>query len=139
MANVKFNSAGKAIATNDLDSTTFKVMFCDPAYTPDPDNEVFLSDIDANRSSGSTDIATTLTITVDDTDNRTEFDFTDIITGTITTDTNAIVLYIDTGVASTSELITYNELVDGTDTPATFSVISGILTATVSTDGIFSI
>lgn len=136
--NVKFNSAGKAIAQNDLDSVSFKVMFCNPAYTPDPDTEVFLSDISANRAAGTTDIATTLTINVDNTDNRTEFDFTDIVTGTITATTDAIVLYIDTGVEATSELITYNELV-ASGTPQSFSVVAGVLTATVDADGIFSI
>lgn len=139
MANVKYNSAGQAIAKNDLDSVSFKVMFCNPAYTPNPDTEVYLSDISSNRASGSTDIATTLTINVDNTDNRTEFDFTNPVTGTITATSNAIVLYIDTGVESTSELLTYNELVNDVGTPTTFSVVAGVLTATVDADGIFSI
>lgn len=139
MANVKFNSAGRAIAKNDLDSVTFKVMFCNPAYTPNPDTEVYLSDVVANRAAGTTDLAVTLTINVDNTDNRTEFDFTDAVTGSITTETNAIVLYIDTGVASTSELLTYNELVNGSGTPTTFNVVAGVLTGVVDADGLFSI
>jgi hypothetical protein len=139
MANVKFNSAGQAIAKNDLDTVSFKVMFCDPAYTPDPDTEVYLLDVSANRATGTTDLATTLTISVDNTLNVTKFDFSDIVTGTITASTNAIVLYIDTGVEATSELITYNELVDGADTPTTFNVVGGVLTATVDADGIFTI
>jgi len=137
--NVKFNSAGQAIAKNDLDSVSFKVMFCDPAYTPDPDTEVYLSDVSANRASGTTDIAVTLTINVDNTDNRTEFDFTNAVTGTITAETNAVVLYIDTGTDSTSELLTYNELVNGSGTPTTYNVVAGVLTATVDADGLFSI
>lgn len=139
MANVKFNSAGRAIAQNDLDSVTFKVMFCNPSYTPNPDTEVYLSDVVANRASGTTDLAVTLTINVDNTDNRTEFDFTDAVTGSITAETNAIVLYIDTGVESTSELLTYNELVNGSGTPTTYNVVAGVLTATVDADGLFSI
>lgn len=139
MSNVKFNSAGRAIAKNDLDTVSFKVMFCAPAYTPNPDTEVFLSDIVANRAAGTTDLAVTLTINVDNTDNRTEFDFTDAVTGTVTATTNAIVLYIDTGVAATSELLTYNELVNGAGTPTTFNVVAGVLTATVDADGLFSI
>lgn len=139
MANVKFNSAGRAIAKNDLDTATFKVMFCNPAYTPNPDTEVYLSDVVANRAAGTTDLAVTLTITVDNTDNRTEFDFTDVVTGTITATSNAVVLYIDTGVAATSELLTYNELVNGSGTPTTFNVVAGVLTVTVDADGLFSI
>ncbi len=139
MANVKFNTCGRAIAKNDLDTVSFKVMFMDPTYTPNSDTQVYVSDISASRAAGSTDIATTLTINVDNTDNRTEFDFTDIVTGTITTSTNAFVLYIDTGVAATSELLTYNELTDGVTTPKTFTVVSGVLTATINANGIFSI
>lgn len=139
MANIKYNTAGKAIAKNDLDTVSFKVMFCNPAYTPDPDTEVFLSDIVANRAAGTTDLAVTLTINVDNTDNRTEFDFTDAVTGTVTATTNAVVLYIDTGVEATSELLTYNELVNGAGTPTTFNVVAGVLTATVDADGLFSI
>lgn len=139
MANTKYNSAGRAIAINDLNSTSFKVMFCDPTYTPNPDTEVYLSDVVANRADGTTDLEVTLTINVDNTDNRTEFDFTNAVTGTITATTNAVVLYIDTGVESTSELLTYNQLVDGAGTPTTFTVVAGVLTATVDADGIFSI
>jgi len=48
------------------------------------------------------------------------------------------VFYIDTGVASTSELLTYNELLlAGSQT--TFTPIGGTLTATINTNGIFSI
>lgn len=141
MANVKFNSFGRAIAKNDIDTVTIKAMFCDPSYTPDPDTEEYLSDISSNRASGTTDLTVSgLTITVDDTDNRTEFDIADLVTGTITVagGTNAVVFYIDTELESTSELLTYNEiLVGGTQT--TVFPIAGTLTGTISTDGIFSI
>lgn len=139
MANVKYNTFGRAIAKNDLDTVSFKVMFCNVAYTPNPDTEVFLSDIVANRASGTTDIAVTLSsINVDNTDNRTEFVFSNPVTGTITATTNAVVLYIDTGVAATSELLTYNELTSG-GVQTNFSVIDGVLTTTVSANGLFSI
>ena len=141
MANVQYNTFGRAIAKNDIDLVTIKAMFCDPDYTPDPDTEVYLSDIVSNRASGSTDLTVAgLTINVDNTDNRTEFDISDLVTGTITITggTNAVVFYIDTGVEATSELLTYNDLlVSGTQT--TVFPIAGTLTATVSTNGIFSI
>ena len=141
MANVKYNSFGRAIAKNDIDLVTIKAMFCDPAYTPNPDTEVFLSDIVANRASGTTDITVAgLTINVDNTDNRTEFDINDLVTGTITVagGTNGVVFYIDTGVAATSELLTYSDiLVGGVQT--TVFPIGGTLPGTISANGIFSI
>ena len=141
MANVKYNTFGKAIAKNDMDSVTIKAIFFDPSYTPNPDTEVFLSDVVANRAAGSTDLTVTgFTITADNTDNRTEFDIADLVTGVITVPggTNAVVFYIDTGVAATSELLTYNDLLlAGVQT--TFFPIGGTLTGTVNTNGIFSI
>ncbi len=141
MANVKYNSFGRAISKNDIDTVTIKAMFCDPSYTPNADTEEYLSDISTNRASGSTDLTVAgLTITVDDTDNRTEFDINNLVTGTITLTggTDAVVFYIDTGVESTSELLTYNELLVSA-TPTTVYPIAGTLNATIDTNGIFSI
>lgn len=141
MANVKYNSFGRAVAKNDMDTVTVKVMFCDPSYTPDPDTEVFLSDIVANRASGTTDLtASSFTFNVDNTDNRTEFDITDLTTGTITVPDgmDAVVFYIDTGVESTSELLTYNDILVSAVKTTVFPV-AGVFTGTIDTDGIFSI
>lgn len=141
MANVKFNSFGRAIAKNDIDLITIKAMFCDPTYTPDPDTEVFLSDVVANRASGSTDLTVAgLTINVDNTDNRTEFDINNLVTGAITVSggTNGVVFYIDTGVEATSELLTYSDILVGGVQTTVFPV-AGTLTGTISANGIFSI
>lgn len=141
MANVKFNSFGKAIAKNDMDTVTVKAMFMAPSYTPDADAHEFVSDISASRASGSTDLTCSgFTFNVDDTDNRTEFDITDLTTGTITISggTNAVVFYISTGVDATSELLTCNDLLVG-GVQTTVYPIAGTLTATISTNGIFSI
>ena len=141
MANVKYNTFGKAIAKNDMDSVTIKAIFFDPSYTPNPDTEVFLSDVVANRAAGSTDLTVTgFTITADNTDNRTEFDIADLVTGAITVPagTNAVGFYIDTGTTTTSEMLTYNELLLG-GTQTTFTPLGGTLTATINTNGIFSI
>lgn len=141
MANVKYNTFGQAIAKNDMDTVTIKAMFCAPSYTPNPDTEVYLSDISANRASGTTDLTVSgFSINVDNTDNRTEFDISDPVTGTITVSggTNAIVFYISTGVDSTSELLTYNELlVSGS--PATVYPVAGTITNQINASGIFSI
>lgn len=141
MANVKYNNFGRAIAKSDIDLVTIKAMFMAPAYTPNPDTHVFLSDISASRAAGSTDLTVAgLTMTADNTDDRSEFDINDLVTGTITVTggTNGVVFYIDTGVDATSELLTYNDLLlAGVQT--TFFPISGTLTATINVNGIFSI
>ena len=141
MSNVKFNSFGRAIAKNDMDTVTIKAMFMDPSYTPDADAHVYVSDISASRASGTTDLTVAgLTFTVDNTDNRTEFDINDLVTGSITipAGTDCIVFYISTGVDSTSELLSCHDiLVGGVQT--TVYPVAGTLTATISTNGIFSI
>ena len=141
MSNVKFNTFGKAIAKNDMDTVTIKAMFMDPSYTPNADTHVYVSDISASRASGSTDLTIAgFTITADNTDNRTEFDITDLLTAAITLagGTNGIVFYISTGVDATSELLTYNDiLVGGVQT--TVYPVGGTLTGTISANGIFSI
>jgi hypothetical protein len=141
MANVKYNGFGKALAENDMTAVTIKGMFCDPSYTPDPDTEVFLSDISANRASGTTDFTVSnFTITVDNTDNRTEFDIDNEVTGAITVAAgmDAVSFYISTGTDSTSRLLTYNDILVGGVKTTVFPV-AGTASITISTDGIFSV
>lgn len=141
MANVKYNGFGKAIAENDMDTVTIKAMFCDPSYTPNPDTEVFLSDIVANRASGSTDLTVSgYTVTINNTDNATDFDINNLVTATVTIPggTNGVVFYIDTTVAATSQLLTYNDILVGGVKTTVFPV-AGTLTGTINTRGIFSI
>lgn len=140
MANVKFNRFGKAIASNDMDTVTIKAMLMATSYTPDADAHVYVSDISSSRASGTTDLTlSNVTITVDNTDNRVEFDSDNLVTGSITASTNAYVLYISTGVDSTSELLCYIELTDGVTTPKTYSVVAGVLTIVVNANGHFAI
>lgn len=141
MANVKYNSFGRAIAKNDMDLVVIKAMFCDPSYVPNPDTDVYLSDITSNRAAGTTDLTVaSFTITVDNTDNRTEFDCADLVTGAITVPagTDGVSFYVSTGVDSTSELLTYNDILVG-GVKTTVYPIAGTLTATISANGIFSI
>lgn len=141
MASINYNTFGRAIAKNDMDTVTVKVMLMDPAYVPDRDAHVYVSDISASRASGTTDLTLgTFAINIDNTDNRTEFDWADFVTGAITAagGTNAAVPYISTGVDATSELLTYNELtLVGVQT--TFYPVGGTLTGTISANGLFSI
>jgi len=136
MASVTYNNGKAAILKEDLDTVTLKAIFLDPAYTPDIDTEIYLSDISANRATNTTDVTLTgVTITVDNTDNRAYLNFDDFETGILTTEFNAYGVYISTGVNSTSQLVGYIEMTDGTTTPKTFVSIGGNNTVTVPTKG----
>lgn len=139
MANVKSNAFGRAIAKNDIDTVTIKAMFMKTTHTPNGDTHVYASDVRADQAAGTTDLTLSgLTINVDNTDNRTEFVFTNLVTGTITATTDKVWFYISTGVDSTSELLTCNELL-ASGVPTVFAVVGGVLTAQVNVSGIFSI
>jgi len=129
---------GEILKANiDLESDTIKVAFMDPSYTPDVDSEHYYSDISANIASGSTDqTLASKTVTVDDTNNRAEFDAADlsIANETITGGTDMMVVYKDTGTPSTSPLICYIDIAEGTITP-----IDGTLAITWNAEGIFAI
>ena len=136
MASVTYNNGKGAILKEDLDTVTLKAIFLDPAYTPDIDTDIYLSDISANRATNTTDVTLTgVTITVDNTDNRAYIDYADFTTGVLTTSFNAYAVYIDTGTASTSQLIGYIEMTDGTTTPKTFSSVAANNVVTVPTKG----
>ena len=136
MASVTYNNGKAAILKEDLDTVTLKAIFLDPAYTPDIDTEIYLSDISANRATNTTDVTLTgVTITVDNTDNRAYIDYADFTTGVVTTAFNAYGVYIPTGTDSTSQLIGYIEMTDGTTTPKTFVSVGGNNTVTVPTKG----
>lgn len=140
MASVAINNGKKALLINDMDSVTLKVMLMDPAYTPDVDNDDYVSDISASRATGTTDITlSNVTFTVDDTSNVVKIDFDNFVTGSVTTDTNAYMVYISTGVDSTSANLFYIELTDGITTPKTFSTVTGAITVTIPTGGAISI
>jgi len=136
MASVTYNNGKAAILKEDLDTVTLKAIFLDPAYTPDIDTDIYLSDITASRADNTTDVTLTgVTITVDNTDNRAYIDFADFTTGVLTTSFNAYAVYIDTGTASTSQLIGYIEMTDGTTTPKTFSSVAANNAVTIPTKG----
>jgi len=136
MASVTYNNGKGTILKEDFDTVTLKAIFLDPAYTPDIDTEIYLSDISADRAANTTDVTLTgVTITVDNTDNRAYIDYADFTTGVLTTSFNAYAVYIDTGTASTSQLIGYIEMTDGTTTPKTFTSIAANNVVTVPTKG----
>lgn len=120
----------------DLDTDTIKVAFMAPSYTPNIDTEDFYDDISASIASGSTDqTLASKALNIDTTNDRVEFDAGDlsIASETIAGGTDMMVLYKDTGVASTSPLICYIDIAEGTLTP-----VNGTLSITWNAEGIFA-
>lgn len=119
---------------------TLKVALLKSTYTPAPKTDVFLSDINANETSGTGYTAggvtlTSPTVTTDTVNDKGVFSGANAIFTSVTfTDARYAVLYKSTGVASTSNLIAYYDL-GSTQTSGggTFIVgwnASGILTIT---------
>jgi hypothetical protein len=133
-----YNNNGKAaLLKNDMDSVTLKAIFFDPDYTPDIDADVYLSDVSASRTTGSTDqTLTNVTITVDNTNNRVKVDADDIsLTNQTWTDgSDKVGIYISTGTDSTSEMICTIDITEGLMRP-----LDGPVTLTWSANGIFAI
>lgn len=139
MASAFYNNAkGEFLKGNiDLESDTIKVAFMDPSYTPNIDTHVYYSDISASIASGSTDQTLgSKAVTVDNTNDRAEFDAADISVPneTISGGTDMMIVYKDTGVAATSPLICYIEFAEGTLTP-----ISGTFAITINAEGLFAL
>lgn len=133
MANVFYNNGKKALLTEEVDVQTYKVIFFSTSYTPDIDNEVYLSDVSASRASGSTDqTLANITVTVDTTNDRAVFDADDVaITGqTFTSD--KVGIYMSTGVDSTSTMILCIDI-------GSISPVGGATTLPWNPDGIFYI
>lgn len=136
MASVFYN-AGKASilkAGINFESDTIKLAFMATAYTPDIDTHVFWGDISASVASGTT--AQTLAskaVNIDNTNNRAEFDATDISLPNITASTNKFVLYKDTGNPATSPLVCCIDIAEGTLSP-----VAGTLALTFNAEGIFA-
>ncbi len=137
MSSVFYNNGkGELLKANiDLESDTIKLAFMATTYTPDIDAHVYWADISANIASGTTvQTLGSKTVTVDNTNNRAEFDAANITLSTITATTNKFVIYKDTGNVATSQLICCIDITEGTLSP-----IAGNLTLTFNAEGIFAI
>jgi len=138
MANLFNNTAKGEIMKGNIDlvNDTIKVAFMDPAYAPDIDADDFYSDISAEIASGSNDYTlASKTVTVDDTNNRAEFDAADTTQAsqTILGGTDLMIIYKDTGTPATSNVIAYIDIAEGTLTP-----IDGTLAISWNAEGIFA-
>lgn len=125
-------------ANIDFASDTIKVALLTNAYTPNIDTQDFWDDVSANETSGDGYTAGgetlgTKSITVDTTNDRAEFDAADASWTSASFTARYIVIYKDTGVASTSPLIAY------IDTGSDQVVSSGTFTITWDAEGILQI
>lgn len=113
---------------------TLRGAFMSTSYTQDKEAHQFWSDISASIASGTTvRTISGVSINVDTTNNRVEIDFSDVTETPVTASTNQFVLYMDTGVASTSPLIACGALT------TTLSPVGGNLTLTVNAEGLAAI
>lgn len=130
------NGKGELLKANiDLESDTINFAFMATSYTPDIDAHVYWSDISASIASGTTvQVLGSKTVTVDNTNNRAEFDAANVSVAGITAETDKFVLYKNTGVAATSQLICCVDIAEGTLRP-----IGGTLGINFNAEGIFAI
>lgn len=110
---------------------TLSFAFMSTSYTPDDEADQYWSDISASIASGTT-VRTVSGINIrrDTANNRIEIDIDDPTESSVTTDTDKGVLYMDSGVDSTSPLIL------AVDISQTLSPVAGTLTMVVNTEGL---
>ena len=135
MASVKYNKGRAEFAKGNIDweNDTIKFAHLPASYTPNVDTDQYYSDISA--SVVGTDITlASLLVTQNNTDDAADCDTanTNETNQTITFD--KMVAYKDTGVASTSVLITCNDITEGTLTPT-----DGDIDLTINVRGLFAI
>lgn len=110
---------------------TLTFVFMDTSYTFDAEAHEFYSDISADIAENTTKLTVSgLNIIRDTADNEIQIDLDNPTIATVTTSTDKGVLFMDTGVDSTSPLI-----VCSTITPEV-NPVSGTLTGTLPADGI---
>lgn len=117
----------------DLENDTIKIAKMATTHTVDIDAHHFLSDVSADRV-GTDQTLANGAVTVDDTNDRAEFDADNVVETGVTLTTDKVIFYKDTGTASTSVLLAYADITEGTVSP-----VSGDLTFTFNSEGILAI
>lgn len=111
------------------------LSFMATGYTPVATTDAYWSDISASQASGTTDVVlASITTAIDVGNARVEFDTADPSLSAVTTNTNKYVIWVDTGVDSTSPVIATLDIVEGTLSP-----VSGTLAITVNAEGHFAL
>ena len=119
----------------DCENDTIKLRYMSTSYTPDVTTENFWSDISASEASGApTETLANVDVRIDTANARVEVDADDVSETGVTTTTNKVVIYKDTGVDSTSPLIAAIDIAEGTLSP-----VAGTLSLAFNSEGILAI
>lgn len=123
MANQLTNYGKGNILSDYISGKTFKLMLLTDSHTPDIDAEEFIDDVSANEVSGTGytaggETVTTVTVTVDDTNDRAYIDADDVTWSTATITARYAYLYVDTGTPSTSEIVGYYDYTENKSSSA---------------------
>ena len=114
---------------------TPKLSFMATTYTPDDELDQYFSDVSAEVASGTTAVTlASVTTTIDGANARVEFDTADPSLSSITATTNKYIIWVDTGVASTSPILATIDIAEGTLSP-----VAGTLAITVNAQGHFAL
>ena len=118
MASIVYNKAlhAEALGAIDYDTDTFKAMLLDNGYTANKDTHEFRDDIEGDEVSGAGyttgGVACSVSVTRDDTTDRTDIEFAAVtFTGVTITDARYVAYYKSRGGASSAdELVMLNDL-----------------------------
>ena len=113
---------------------TLKLAFMATTYTPNEETHQYWSDVSSSIASGTTTQTVSGTaVNIDTTNNRVEIDCDNVTETPVTTTTDKVVLFMDTGTPGTSPLILC------TDIDSTLSPVNDDLTLTVNAEGLGAI
>lgn len=117
----------------DVGADDFRLAFMSTSYTPNISTDQYFSDISASVASGTTvrDL-TNVSVDIQSGNSRIVFDSDGVSEASVTTDTDKVVIYKWTGVASTSLLLACIDITEGTLSP-----INGTLELNPSANGWF--
>jgi hypothetical protein len=116
-------------------SGTIKLKYMNTSYVPNAGTHQFWSDISASMASGApTETLSNVDVRIDSANGRIEVDADDVTEGSITTNTDTFVIYLDTGNDATSPLIYCGDISEGTLSP-----VAGTLALTFNAEGIFGV
>ena len=114
---------------------TPKLSFMATSFTPNAGTHQYFSDISASVAAGTTAVTLTGVVTTLDTGNsRVELDTDNPSLATVTATTNKYCLWVDTGVAATSPVLSTIDIVEGTLSP-----VGGTLGITVNAEGHYAL
>ena len=120
----------------DCDGSTIKLMLYDNTYTPDIDTHIYLDDVSTYEITTGADYTGAVTLSCsapsyDASNNRVVLDASNVLWSASTITASGAIIYVDTGLASTSLLLGY------IDFGAEYSSVNGDFQITFDSTGVF--